>query len=186
MIPPVIFRCMLQLEYIKVNAFCLNRMGSEATQLYRKILNNLRNEISHICVLNACSHSGLLQEAWSIFNDIPFKTERIFTMMVDCLSRLFLFDETQNLISEYEKTNKTRVIMYTSLLSGVRNNRNRYLSEKIFNRMKSLFPDQKQDLVAGVILLSNIYSSVREHELATTFRYNQIKYLGKHVKLGLS
>ncbi|CAF5228865.1 unnamed protein product, partial [Rotaria magnacalcarata] len=69
--------------------------------------------------------------------------------MVDCLSRLFLFDEAQNLIDEYEKTNKPSVIMYTSLLSGLRNNRNRYLSEKIYNRMKSLFPDQKQDLVAG-------------------------------------
>ncbi|CAF4478676.1 unnamed protein product, partial [Rotaria magnacalcarata] len=56
-------------------------MGSEATQLYRKMPNNLRDESSHICALNACSHSGLLQEAWSIFNDTPFKTERIFTTM---------------------------------------------------------------------------------------------------------
>ncbi|CAF1987753.1 unnamed protein product [Rotaria magnacalcarata] len=169
-----------------INAFGLNGMGSEATQLYRKMPNNLRDESSHICALNACSHSGLLQEAWSIFNDTPFKTERIFTTMVDCLSRLFLFDEAQNLINEYEKTNKPSVIMYTSLLSGLRNNRNRYLSEKIYNRMKSFFPDQKQDLVAGVILLSNIYSSVGEHELATTFRSDQINYLGKNVKLGLS
>ncbi|CAF4490018.1 unnamed protein product, partial [Rotaria magnacalcarata] len=96
-----------------INAFGLNGMGSEATQLYRKMANNLRDEISHICALNACSHSGLLQEAWSIFNDTPFKTERIFTTMVDCLSRLFLFDEAQNLIDEYEKTNKPSVIMYS-------------------------------------------------------------------------
>ncbi|CAF1223357.1 unnamed protein product [Rotaria sordida] len=169
-----------------INAFGLNGMGSEAIQLYRKMPNNLRNEISHICVLNACSHSGLLQEAWNIFNDIPLKTEKIYTTMVDCLSRLFLFDEAQNLINEYEKTNKPSLVMYISLLSGTRNNRNRNLSENIYNRMKCLFPNEKQDLMSGAILVSNIYSSVGEHELAKTFRYNQIKELGTNVKLGLT
>ncbi|CAF1120001.1 unnamed protein product [Rotaria sordida] len=169
-----------------INAFGLNGMGSEAIQLYRKMPNNLRNEISHICVLNACSHSGLLQEAWNIFNDIPLKTEKMYTTMVDCLSRLFLFDEAQNLINEYEKTNKPSLVMYISLLSGTRNNRNRNLSENIYNRMKCLFPNEKQDLMSGAILVSNIYSSVGEHELAKTFRYNQIKELGTNVKLGLT
>ncbi|CAF3824244.1 unnamed protein product [Rotaria sp. Silwood1] len=169
-----------------INAFGLNGMGFEAIQLYRKMPNNLHNEISHICVLNACSHSGLVQEAWSLFNDIPLKTEKIYTTMVDCLSRLFLFDEAQNLINEYEKTNKPSLVMYTSLLSGARNNRNRNLSGNIYNRMKFLFPNEKQDLVSGVILVSNIYSSMGEHELAKTFRYNQIKELGAKVKLGLT
>ncbi|CAF0973415.1 unnamed protein product [Rotaria sordida] len=171
---------------VMINAFGLNGMGSEAIELYRKMPNNLRNEISHICVLNACSHSGLLQEAWSIFNDIPLKTEKMYTTMVDCLSRLFLFDEAQNLINEYEKTNKPSLVMYVSLLSGTRNNRNRNLSENIYNRMKCLFPNEKQDLTSGAILISNIYSSVGEHELAKTFRYNQIKELGTNVKLGLT
>ncbi|CAF3917738.1 unnamed protein product [Rotaria sordida] len=160
-----------------INAFGLNGMGSEAIQLYRKMPNNLRNEVSHICVLNACSHSGLLQEAWSIFNDIPIKTEKIFTTMVDCLSRLFLFDEAENLINEYEKTNKPSLVMYMSLLSGARNNRNENLSEMIYNRMKSMFPNEKDHLISGAILLANIYSSLGEHELAKTFRYNQIKEL---------
>ncbi|CAF0964364.1 unnamed protein product [Rotaria sordida] len=65
-----------------INAFGLNGMDSEAIQLYRKMSNNLLNEISHICVLNACFHSGLLQKAWNIFNDIPLKTEKIFTTMI--------------------------------------------------------------------------------------------------------
>ncbi|CAF4127433.1 unnamed protein product [Rotaria sordida] len=169
-----------------INAFGLNGMGSEAIQLYRKMPNNLRNEVSHICVLNACSHSGLLQEAWSIFNDIPIKTEKIFTTMVDCLSRLFLFDEAENLINEYEKTNKPSLVMYMSLLSGARNNRNQNLSEMIYNRMKSMFPNEKDHLISGAILLANIYSSLGEHELAKTFRYNQIKELKTNVKPGLT
>ncbi|CAF4920887.1 unnamed protein product, partial [Rotaria magnacalcarata] len=80
-----------------INAFALNGMGTQAVELYRKMPNNLRDHISHICVLNACSHAGLLHEARTIFNEVSLKTESIITTMiqcfVDCLSRLFMFDE---------------------------------------------------------------------------------------------
>ncbi|CAF3648584.1 unnamed protein product [Rotaria sordida] len=170
----------------EVNGFGLNGMGSEAIKLYREMPNNLRNEVTHICVLNACSHSGFLHEAQNIYNVISFKTEKIVTVMIDCFSRLFLFDEAQKLIDEYEKKNSPNFVMYMCLLSGVRNNRNNNLSKKIYNRMKSLFPDAKQGLVSGTILLANIYSSVGEHQLAKNFRYNQIKELRSKVKMGLS
>ncbi|CAF0965372.1 unnamed protein product [Rotaria sordida] len=169
-----------------INGFGLNGMGSEAIKLYREMPNNLRNEVTHICVLNACSHSGFLHEAQNIYNEISFKTEKIVTVMTDCLSRLFLFDEAQKLIDEYEKKNSPNFVMYMCLLSGARNNRNNNLSEKIYNRMKSLFPDAKQGLVSGAILLANIYSSVGEHQMAKNFRYNQIKELRSKVKMGLS
>ncbi|CAF3342193.1 unnamed protein product [Rotaria sp. Silwood2] len=169
-----------------LNGFGLNGMGSEAIELYRQMPNQLRDEISHICVLNACSHSGLLHQAHNIFNEIPFKTAKIYTVMIDCLSRLFLFDEAQKLIDEYEKTNSASFVMYMCLLSGARNNRNSNLSEKVYNQMKSLFPDQKQGLLSGAILLSNIYSSVGEDQLSKEFRSNQIKELETKIKLGLS
>ncbi|CAF1067251.1 unnamed protein product [Rotaria sordida] len=169
-----------------INGFGLNGMGYEAIELYKQMPNHLRNEITHICVLNACSHSGLLHQAQNIFNEIPFKTEKIYTTMIDCLSRLFIFDEAQKLIDEYEKTNSPNLVMYICLLSGTRNNRNSNLSKKIYNRMKSLFPDAKQGLVSGAILLANIYSSVGEHQRAKDFRYSQIKELRTKVKLGLS
>ncbi|CAF4786146.1 unnamed protein product, partial [Rotaria socialis] len=56
-----------------INSFGLNRMDSEALDLYRKMPNNLQDEVSSICVLNACSHSGLLNEAHSIFNEVSHK-----------------------------------------------------------------------------------------------------------------
>ncbi|CAF1142221.1 unnamed protein product [Rotaria sp. Silwood1] len=52
-------------------------MGSGAIELYRQIPNSLYDEISHICVLNACSHSGILQQAHNIFNEITLKTEKV-------------------------------------------------------------------------------------------------------------
>ncbi|CAM4844112.1 unnamed protein product [Rotaria magnacalcarata] len=161
---------------VMINAFGLNGMGSQAVELYRQMPSNLRDRISHICVLNACSHSALLHEARTIFNEIS----------IDCLSRLFVFDEAQKLIDDYEKTNIPSIVMYMSLLSGARNNRNSNLSEKIYKRMKTLFPNEKESLTSGVVLLSNIYSSLGEYEQAKNFRSNQIKELGIKAKIGLS
>ncbi|CAF3494098.1 unnamed protein product [Rotaria socialis] len=161
-----------------INAFGLNGMGSQAVELYRQMPSNLRDRISHISVLNACSHSALLHEARTIFDEIPVKSSSIITTTIDCLSRLFVFDEAQKLIDDYEKTNIPSIAMYMSLLSGARNNRNSNLSEKIYKRMKTLFPNEKESLASGVVLLSNIYSSLGEHEQAKKFRSNQIKELG--------
>ncbi|CAF5227253.1 unnamed protein product, partial [Rotaria magnacalcarata] len=97
-----------------------------------------------------------------------------------------MFDEAQKLIDDYEKTNTPSIVMYMSLLSGARNNRNRNLSEKIYKRMKILFPNDKESLASGVVLLSNIYSSLGEHQEAKNFRSNQIEELGVKVKVGLS
>ncbi|CAF5195612.1 unnamed protein product [Rotaria magnacalcarata] len=65
-----------------INAFALNGMGTQAVELYREMPNNLRDHVSQICVLNACSHAGLLHEARTIFNEIYLKTESIITTMV--------------------------------------------------------------------------------------------------------
>ncbi|CAF2131571.1 unnamed protein product [Rotaria magnacalcarata] len=114
-----------------INAFGLNGLGTQAVELYSGMPNNLRNHISHICVLNACSHAGLLHEARTIFNEISLKTQSINNTIADCLNRLFMFDEAQKLINDYEKTNTPSIVMYMSLLSGARNNRNQELGVKV-------------------------------------------------------
>ncbi len=65
-----------------VNAYGLNGMGIEAIELFRKMPSELINEVTYICVLNGCSHSGLVDVARSIFNNIQIKTEFIYTTMV--------------------------------------------------------------------------------------------------------
>ncbi|CAF3140343.1 unnamed protein product [Rotaria socialis] len=93
-----------------INSFGLNRMGSEAVDLYRKMPNNLHDEVSTICVLNTCSHSGLLNEAHSIFNEVSHRTEKNYY----CNGfRLFLFDEAQKLLEDYEKSNPPYSAMYS-------------------------------------------------------------------------
>ncbi|CAM4853793.1 unnamed protein product [Rotaria socialis] len=68
-----------------INAYGLNGTGLEAVQLYRQIPHNLVNDVSHVCVLNTCSHSGLLDHARSVFNEIIVKTEKITALwFVEC------------------------------------------------------------------------------------------------------
>ncbi|CAF1264235.1 unnamed protein product [Adineta steineri] len=169
-----------------INAYGLNRMGLEAIELYRNMPCHLHDEVTYICVLNACSHSALLDDAYSIFNEIPQKNEQIITTMIDCLSRLYLFDEAQKLIEEYEKSNPPSSAMYMTILSGTRNSRQHILSKQIYDRMKILFPNQKDSLISGSILLSNIYSSLGDHQEAENIRLNRIKQLGTKVKSGTS
>jgi hypothetical protein len=57
-------------------------MGIEAIDLYRKMPENLRDSITHVCVLSACSHAGLVDQAQSIFTQIELKTSNVITTMV--------------------------------------------------------------------------------------------------------
>ena len=57
-------------------------MGEEAIELFRRTPKELINEAAVICVLNACSHGGLVEQGLSIFKDTANKSERIFTTMV--------------------------------------------------------------------------------------------------------
>ena len=78
---------------VLVNAFGLNGKGIEAVQIFRRVPINMTDERMYICVLNACSHSGLSEQAEEIFMNISQKdkTERIYTTMVSQSSQSLLF-----------------------------------------------------------------------------------------------
>ena len=64
-------------------------MATRAIELYRQLSKEFIDETTHICVLNACSHCGLVDEARSIFANIQIKTVSIYTTMVKKQFRLF-------------------------------------------------------------------------------------------------
>ena len=63
-------------------------MGFEAVQLFHEIPVNLLDNCVYVCILNACSHSGLIDQARLIFNKIERKTEAMFTIMVCVLTMI--------------------------------------------------------------------------------------------------
>jgi pentatricopeptide repeat protein len=57
-------------------------MGIQAIELFRQMPSQFIDNVTYICILNACSHSGLVEEARSIFTNIQIKTEKIYSTMV--------------------------------------------------------------------------------------------------------
>ncbi|CAF4421369.1 unnamed protein product [Rotaria magnacalcarata] len=102
------------IEYtIMVNSYGLNGMGMQAIALFHQIPRELLGEATYVCALNACSHSGLVGEARLIFKNIEMKTMRIYSTMIDCLSRASAFDQAQELIDEYERNHSPESTMYS-------------------------------------------------------------------------
>ncbi|CAF5076415.1 unnamed protein product, partial [Rotaria magnacalcarata] len=96
-----------------VNSYGLNGMGMQAIALFHQIPRELLHEATYVCALNACSHSGLVDEARLIFKNIEMKTMRIYSTMIDCLSRASAFEQAQELIDEYERNHSPYSTMYS-------------------------------------------------------------------------
>ncbi|CAM4900425.1 unnamed protein product [Rotaria socialis] len=95
-----------------INSYGLNGMGLQSIELYYQMPKELINEATYICVLNACSHSGLVNDALSIFKTIEIETQRIYTTIIDCLSRALFFEEAQKLMEEFERLHIPALPMY--------------------------------------------------------------------------
>ncbi|CAF3783868.1 unnamed protein product [Rotaria sordida] len=60
-----------QIEYTSmINSYGLNGMGIQALELFHQMPSEFIDKVTYICILNACSHSGLVDEARSIFDKI--------------------------------------------------------------------------------------------------------------------
>lgn len=77
-----------------VNVYGLNGKGEQALDLYHRIPKEYISEITSICILNACSHSGLIDDAYHIFAKISDKTSHIYSTMVneESFNKKSLFD----------------------------------------------------------------------------------------------
>ena len=73
-----------------------------------------------------------------------------------------------------------------TILSGARNYRQAELSQRLYDRMKHLFPDKKSHLISASILLGNTYSSIGEFDRSEQIRVDRIKTLGNKIKPGVT
>ena len=85
-------------------------MGSEALEVFHRMPPHLINEVTYLCVLNACSHSGFVDKAQAIFDRIEEKSMKIYTAMVRPLLDSTLFDL---------RTNVSRSIVSVVQLSSI-------------------------------------------------------------------
>lgn len=115
------------------------------------------NEISFACILNACSHGGLVEDGKEYFRKMTtlYGLEPDighYGCMVDLFSRAGFFDEVEKMIERMPL--RPDIVMWKALLSACRIYRNFELGEKAGYRLIEAAPDDH----AGYVLLSNIYA----------------------------
>ena len=57
-------------------------MVDQALELFHQMPKHYRDNYTFVCILNACSHTGHVDQAQRIFNEIPLKTQQIYSVMV--------------------------------------------------------------------------------------------------------
>lgn len=68
-------------------------MGRQAVELFHQIPKAMipeRNEATYVAVLNACSHSNLVDQAEQIFAEAKDRSEKMTTAMVGIVSHRIL------------------------------------------------------------------------------------------------
>lgn len=110
-------------------------------------------------VLVACSHSGLVDDGWRVFNSIKNDygmepTLENYGCMVDLLGRAGLLDEGVKFIERMPI--KPNAVIWRTLLGACVNHNNLDLAEKVKTRIHELDPYHDGDYV----LLSNAYGGL--------------------------
>ncbi|KAL7170822.1 hypothetical protein ACSBR2_035650 [Camellia fascicularis] len=134
--------------------------GEEALKLFKnmKLLGIKPDRVTFIGVLSACSHSGLISEAYSYFHsmhqDHGIQPEiEHYSCLVDALGRAGHVQEAQNLIASMPF--EASASMYRALLGACRVLGDTESGKQVASRLLALEPLDS----AAYVLLSNIYAS---------------------------
>ncbi|XP_042504322.1 pentatricopeptide repeat-containing protein At3g16610 [Macadamia integrifolia] len=157
-----------------IAGYGLHGLGKEAVALFHALLTvSLKpDDVTFICLLSACSHSGLVAEGkqWFYsmncdFNIIPRMEHYI--CMVDLLGRGGLLDEAYDFIKKMPFEPDVRV--WGALLGACRIHENIELGEKVSKTIQKLGPEG----TGNFVLLSNIYSAAGRWDDAAHVRIMQ-------------
>jgi len=137
--------------------------GKEALGLFTQMQKEgiLPNETTVTCVLNACSHSGLIQEALDIFHRLKTELKIKLRVMhcnciVDLLGRAGLLEDAENFITNDMKKEQIEpnVVTWKALLGACRTYKDVDRAERVAQYIMDLDPKD----TSVYVLLSNIYA----------------------------
>jgi pentatricopeptide repeat protein len=138
--------------------------GMEALKLFAQMQREaiLPNEITVVCVLNACSHSGLVREAIELFDTMESRfqvvpTSKHITCLVDALSRAGRLQEAEDFLDKY-KDNLSSSTPWIALLGGCRSYGDINRAKRIADQVLKIEPQNS----AAFVLLANTYAAAGE------------------------
>ncbi|KAK2965114.1 hypothetical protein RJ640_005277 [Escallonia rubra] len=154
-----------------ISGFSMHGLGREALELFARMLAEgiKPDNVTLIGVLNACSHSGRVEEGLSIFYEMEHswgiapKLEH-YGCLIDLLSR------SGRLESAFESVKsmpiKPDAVLWRALLSACRVHGNIGLGERIISHITQLDPGSG----GGYVLLSNLYASLGQWDSVNKVR----------------
>ncbi|KAI3504611.1 hypothetical protein L1887_26224 [Cichorium endivia] len=155
-----------------ISGLSMHGLGKDALQVFTEMLEEgIRpDNITLVSVLNACSHSGKLQEGISIFNNmeriwgITPKLEH-FGCLIDLLSRAGQLEDAFKAVKKMGM--EPDGVIWRALLSACRLHGNVDLAERIIEHVT-----RADD--GGHLLLSNLYASLGQWDNVRQIRESKI------------
>ncbi|KAL4572883.1 hypothetical protein LXL04_019671 [Taraxacum kok-saghyz] len=169
-----------------ISALSQHGHGKQAIALFTKMVKSKvkPDRITFVIILNACSHSKLVQEGINFFKimlqDYNISPDQEhYACLIDVLGRAGCFDEVVNLLKNMKLKPDVRV--WKSLLGVCRIHGNVELGIKAGERLIELEPDN----CVGYVLLSGIYAVSGKWDLVGKVR-KIMKERGLRKELGVS
>ncbi|KAE9594524.1 hypothetical protein Lal_00001111 [Lupinus albus] len=150
---------------VMIGGYGMHGFGNEAIATFEKMRTAgiEPDEISFTSILYACSHSGLLNEGWELFNSMKSRSNfepklEHYACMVDLLARTGNLSKAYSFIKSMPI--KPDATVWGALLCGCRIHRDVELAEKVAERVFELEPEN----TGYYVLLANIYAEAENWE----------------------
>ncbi|EFC39907.1 predicted protein [Naegleria gruberi] len=145
-----------------LSVFAHHGEGSEAFNFYISFIekNIEPTEKTFTILLNALSHSGMVEHVYSVFSSIKHPSIHNKCAMVDALARKGLLEQAESVIDHDDS-----YILWNTLMCGCRKFNNLELGERVFKIMISI-----DELEPSAYLLSHIYMNYGLVEKANKIR----------------
>ncbi|KAJ9568299.1 hypothetical protein OSB04_004265 [Centaurea solstitialis] len=146
-----------------ISSFAKQGRGEDALNVFRSMETAKPDAVTILVVLNACSHSGFLEQGRRIFKNMSLiwgiKPEiEHYGCMVDLLSRAGRLEEALTLVESMPMDPNDAI--WGAILGGCGIHKNVKLASLVAQKLASLNLDD--DKVAGyLVLLSNIYAGAK-------------------------
>ncbi|CAI0441448.1 unnamed protein product [Linum tenue] len=163
-----------------IDAYGIHGLGKDAVSLFQKMQQVGEeiepDDVTFICLLSACSHSGLVAEGKQLFGSMTQDfgiSPRMdhYICMTDLLSRAGHFEEVYKFIQDMPFKPDVRV--WGAVLAACRIHKNIELGETVSKEIERLGPES----TGNFVLLSNMYSNIGRWDDAAQVRLAQ-KELG--------
>ncbi|XP_017700788.2 putative pentatricopeptide repeat-containing protein At3g23330 [Phoenix dactylifera] len=149
----------------------LHGPAEEALALFQRMEeeNGKPNYVAFVAILTACSHAGLVDEAWKYFNSMSKDYGIIpclehYAAVADLLGRAGKLEEAYDFISTMHV--KPTASVWSTLLGACRVHKNIKLAEKVAEKIFELEPKN----MGAHVLMSNIYSAAGKWKEAAKLR----------------